>query len=669
MEYAFSFFVKDSRAGPVPSTGPSVQWVSARWEEDGCGATCAACPHHPPPLAQLALWAPGVFYVELQMQRHGSLPYPAQALGGRVWVRAAAVTVPLPEHTRVTQLLRSQGARVYLEAAGSPVAAGALPRCCALWLPPSVHLGASTGVVADLSTGLVYPAGHQGPAPACVPACPLRGAVLTVRGGPFPVAQFHKEAGGCARVLVLTRPALVPQWEHRVREKSPPCRVVTYHDIHHFVQYDMKKLLPPSATASSDNFVQTLALLRSLHADMAPLVARAPLLALWCQPWDQVWMDEETLSPPHVLAPCQHIAARWTWIVRGDAPLTHRDMRAHAHQLGVPAPLAQSPWFPFQWTSHACVDLGPGLPVYDNTPPAARTTWLHLPRAWHAEYAAASTTLQRLAVCVGVARAPHFRLCSSIKQAGQHRRKRQRASAGTEYTKDAATPPLHFFQQQLAATSDNACPICMEDLPPPAAAGGAVLLRCGHRLCLPCARRLQSRTPPAARCPQCRASLASASSMYVLLPDTDESKESTVERVYGPKLARIWRLLAELDRKREPALLVGQLGARHMRRVALLLRQLGLPCACAAGSARFQAAEVRRFQGGACPRLLLAAHQMRGLELPAARHVVFLHALVEERPVRAASRWVAGCALHPGGAQHHHFPLRRTVEDVLLQAA
>ena len=59
---------------------------------------------------------------------------------------------------------------------------------------------------------------------------------------------------------------------------------------------------------------------------------------------------------------------------------------------------------------------------------------------------------------------------------------------------------------------------------------------------------------------------------------------------------------------------------------------------------------------------------MRGLELPAARHVVFLHALVEERPVRAVSQWVALCSLHPGGVRHHHFPLRRTAEDVLLQA-
>ena len=90
-----------------------------------------------------------------------------------------------------------------------------------------------------------------------------------------------------------------------------------------------------------------------------------------------------------------------------------------------------------------------------------------------------------------------------------------------------------------------------------------------------------------------------------------------------------------------------------------MLRQLELPCATRP-AARFQAEEIR-FHTGACPGCWPRGSR---LELPA-RHVVFLHALVEERPVR--HEWVARSAAR-GGVQHHHFPLRHTVEDVLFQA-
>ena len=56
--------------------------------------------------------------------------------------------------------------------AGGATSMAAVPRHAALWLPPSVYLGASTGVVADMTTGLIYPAGHRQLARTCVPACP-----------------------------------------------------------------------------------------------------------------------------------------------------------------------------------------------------------------------------------------------------------------------------------------------------------------------------------------------------------------------------------------------------------------------------------------------------------------------------------------------------------------
>ena len=156
--------------------------------------------------------------------------------------------------------------------------------------------------------------------------------------------------------------------------------------------------------------------------------------------------------------------------------------------------------------------------------------------------------------------------------------------------------------------------------------------------------------------------LACPSAAYVLCGEAGITQE-IIEHVHGPKLGHVWRLLAELAARNHKAVVVGQLNKRYFRRLAMLLRQLGMPCACAAGSPRFQASEIKRFHSGACPRIILSAQQMRGLELPDARHVIFLHAPVETA-VGDVSRWVARSALHPR-VEHHHFPLRRTVEDVL----
>ena len=231
MEYAFSFFAKESRAAAAAPRGASAAtWETVRWITDEGGVTCSAC-QHPPPLAWLALWAPGVFEVQLQMHRHGNLSYPPQALGGRVWVRSAAMTVPLPEHMRLTQLLRSQGVRVLetVPPAREECMRGQT-RCSAVvaiyCIPGSVDKDSSR-----LESGLVYHAGRlppsrglprarcAGPSSPCAAPCPRR---------------FAREARGCARVLVITRPALVPQWGPRARAE-PAVPGVT-HDIHHFVQ-------------------------------------------------------------------------------------------------------------------------------------------------------------------------------------------------------------------------------------------------------------------------------------------------------------------------------------------------------------------------------------------------------------------------------------------------
>ena len=246
------------------------------------------------------------------------------------------------------------------------------------------------------------------------------------------------------------------------------------------------------------------------------------------------------------------------------------------------------------------------------------------------------TTLQRLA-CAWAWRALHFRLCSSTKQAGQHRRKRQRACAGTQCaeTKDAATP---------CTSSSSSWPL-LRPMPAPSAWRPAAAARpraappsCAAATACACRARSTAVAPPA------RAA-RSAAPQRPPAPYTCSCRTRTRARRprwswYGPKLARIWRLLAELDRKREPALLVGQLGPATCG---------AWPCCCASWAcpapARPAARASRRRRCAASAteraRLLLAAHQMRGLELPTARHVVFLHALVEERPVREQA---VGCA-------------------------
>eukprot|EP00662_Eupelagonemidae_sp_cell21_P030555 gene30555-32885_t len=48
------------------------------------------------------------------------------------------------------------------------------------------------------------------------------------------------------------------------------------------------------------------------------------------------------------------------------------------------------------------------------------------------------------------------------------------------------------------------CPVCLEDLPPPASAGSVTLAPCGHVLCAKCARGFTA----GKRCPMCRAPVA-----------------------------------------------------------------------------------------------------------------------------------------------------------------
>ena len=108
----------------------------------------------------------------------------------------------------------------------------------------------------------------------------------------------------------------------------------------------------------------------------------------------------------------------------------------------------------------------------------------------------------------------------------------------------------------------------MEDLPPAAAApraappsSSAAGTACACRARAAPAAGGATPRGGAARCPQCRASPGVRQRRVRVLPDTDEIKQATVERVYGPKLARIWRLLAELDRKRSRRSRWCQLGA------------------------------------------------------------------------------------------------------------
>ena len=447
MEYVFSFFVHE-RSPVLCQPPPRTAWEEVCWAADGC----STCPH-PPPLADLARWAPHVFTVQLQLHRNRALGC-TLVLAGRVFVHPTA-TLPLPDHVRVVQLLQASAGCIYVDPAppcAPPPTPATMHRHAPLWLPRTVPLGVSTGMFIDFSTGFIHPM-RGFPAQACALHAP-RGGVLTVRGT-LSDECFKNEVGSHKRVLIITRPVLVPQWERRLARTSVHALIVTYHDIENFVQTEVRKMI--SSDSSHIGVERSLDLLLSLYPDYDH-----PLMALWRHPWDRLWMDEDSLLGTNI---CYRIYARWTWILRSDVILTHRDARAHARQLGVPGHLLSSPWFIRQWLACAmCFDT-----IHPPTPANAiqsHTTPLHLPREWHADYAAAGSTLRKLAVCSGVSRPPHFRLCASPRQALVHRKRQRNSSASFEY-----------FRKQVEGggtvdptKEEEACPVCWSAWAPPAAA-------------------------------------------------------------------------------------------------------------------------------------------------------------------------------------------------------
>ena len=265
MEYAFSFFAKRKprRArppGPLGALGAGAL---------GGGRTPPAA--RAPTRRPWPSWRSGPPACSMSSCRCSATARcrTPLALGGARLGARGRMTVPLPEHTRVTQLLRSQGARVYVEAAGAPRAhqngacggPAALLRCgcpppCTWASPPAwrryLH-----------RAGL--PAARLSSPRSRVRARVPRGGVLTVRGAHYPAAQFKKRAG--ARACWCSRgPRWCPSGSAACARQSPPCRGCDLSSIlTNFVQTRGAEAPFPSATASSDNFAQTLALLRSLH--------------------------------------------------------------------------------------------------------------------------------------------------------------------------------------------------------------------------------------------------------------------------------------------------------------------------------------------------------------------------------------------------------------------
>ena len=127
MEYVFSFFVHE-RSPVLCQPPPRTAWEEVCWAADGC----STCPH-PPPLADLARWAPHVFTVQLQLHH---------ALGCACWrgvfVHPTA-TLPLPDHVRGAALQVSAGC-IYVDPAPpcAPPPTPATMHRHAPWLPRTV---------------------------------------------------------------------------------------------------------------------------------------------------------------------------------------------------------------------------------------------------------------------------------------------------------------------------------------------------------------------------------------------------------------------------------------------------------------------------------------------------------------------------------------------------
>ena len=233
--------------------------------------------------------------------------------------------------------------------------------------------------------------------------------------------------------------------------------------------------------------------------------------------------------------------------------------------------------------------------------------------------------------------------------------------ARAEATVEQLRNEMAYFERSATGgddDDDDVCKLCYD-------APNDAILRCGHRFCSACIRRALDAKP---QCPFCRVEISASRDLYRVMPMEVDGEE---ESVYGSKLTAVVRLLEEIRAASERAVVFVQWTplARALRAV---MDERGVRCAVVEGNVDQRDATVARLNSGEADAVLLSLEgSASGLNLVAANHVVFVHALVgTDEFVQAQTHQAVSRCNRMGQTRPvhvHWFVTRRTVEEQLLR--